>query len=69
MLVEKLLQALVGVIDAELLKRVDLEVLKAKDVEHADKQTRGPGRGDDLVERGDNVAEQGAVDGFGKRIA
>lgn len=35
-LVEVLLQLLVGVVDAELLKRVLLEHLKPKDVQHSD---------------------------------
>ena len=34
--VELLLQLLVGVVDAELLERVDLEGFKAVDVQHSD---------------------------------
>ena len=35
MLVEVVLEVLVGVVDAELLEAVLVEVLKAKDVQHA----------------------------------
>ena len=34
-----MLELLVGVVDAELLKAVGLEVLESKDVEDADRQT------------------------------
>lgn len=35
-MIEELVQLLIGVIDAKLLKRVRLEVLEAEDVENAD---------------------------------
>ena len=39
--IELLLQPLVGVVDRELLERVDLEVFKAKDVEDSNERFRG----------------------------
>ena len=41
MLVEVILELLVGVVDAELLKTVPLEVFKPKDVEDSDGQALG----------------------------
>ena len=41
MLVEVILELLIGVVDAELLKTVPLEVFKAKDVEDSDRQALG----------------------------
>lgn len=41
MLVEVILELLVGIVDAELFKTVPLEVLKPKDVEDPDGQALG----------------------------
>ena len=41
MLVEVILELLVGVVDAELLKTVPLKVFKPKDVEDSDRQALG----------------------------
>lgn len=39
MLVEVVLQVLIGVVDAELLKAVLVEILESKDVQNADRVT------------------------------
>ena len=38
-MVEELVELLVGVVDAELLERVGLEVFEAEDVENADERS------------------------------
>lgn len=43
-IIEEHVQLLVGVIDAELFERVGGEVLKAEDVEHAERPRRLPAR-------------------------
>ena len=66
-LVEELLQLLVAVVDAELLERVDGEVLEASNVQHPDVVSRLL-EGDGLVDPADDVVKQAGVDGFGKGV-
>ena len=52
MVVEELLQLLVGVVDAELLEGVELENFKASDIEDTDEKRSG------------EIGGEGAVDDF-----
>ena len=63
---------LIAVVDAQLLKGVGLEDLKAKDVEHADKGVRGRGGllgGEARVALRDEPGEAALVDHLGERVA
>jgi hypothetical protein len=61
------LEVLVGVVDAKLLKAVLLEVLKAEDVEDRDGRALAALE-DDLVDALDEPAEEGVVEGLGKGV-
>merc|ERR1719427_2229852 len=55
--VEKLLETLVGVVDEELFQDVELEDLEAGDVQYADKILPGIGRVQRVVDQGDDPIE------------
>ena len=68
---KKLLQILVGKVDAELLKAVGLKVLKAENVEHTDGAlvvVAHVGLVDGQVDLFDDVHKQAAVDALGKGV-
>lgn len=68
MLVEVLLQLLIGQVDAELLKVILLEALKAVDVQHAH---QGGGCGvlpNGGVDLGHKPVKHPGVDGLGQRV-
>lgn len=67
--VEVRLQHLVCKVDAQLLERVRLELLKAEDVKHADEGARVGLREQRLVDRPDEPVEELRVDGLGERVA
>ena len=67
-IVEELLQLLVAVVDAELFKRVDSEVLKASNVQHANIKV-GCLEGNALIDQSHNPIEEATVNGFGQGIA
>lgn len=69
-LYEELLQILVGIVDAELLETVVIEVLETKNVEHSDRTARlvlGPKYG--LVNFLDHVNKQSPVNAFYERVS
>ncbi|KAI3483202.1 hypothetical protein L1887_53982 [Cichorium endivia] len=68
--VELVLEALVGVVDAELLVRVDLESLEAVDIEDADHGLARLGRaeGERTVHLVDEPVEEAGVDVLGHRV-
>ena len=66
--VEKLLQLLVGVVDAQLLKRVLLENLKARDVQDTNKVLATVARLERLVDARDKPAKDSIVECFGECV-
>ena len=72
-LVEELLELLVGEVDQELLEAVAREALEAEDVEEADGALRVPdrrgGRRHQAVDPGEHPSEERAVQGLGESVA
>ena len=71
MLHKKLLQILVGKVDAKLLEAVRLEVLEPEDVQHANGALVGVpdvGLVDGVVDLLDDVDEEPAVDALGEGV-
>ena len=67
--IEQLLEFLVGVINAELLERVQREDFEAGNVENADERRALPFASiERLVDARDNPFEHALVDGFGDRL-
>ena len=69
MLVEVLLQLLVGKVDVELLEAVDLKVLKAKDVEHPDEGEPLQASFDSDVDAVEDPAKEVGVKSHGHRVS
>ena len=63
-----MLKFLVGVVDTELLKAVNLKCLKAINVEDTDELLDALRGGEDLVELGDDPIEHTCVDVLRQRI-
>jgi hypothetical protein len=64
--VEELLQTLVRVVDAQLLKRVVLEDLEASDIQHTDEPLALTLRVECLVDTGNKPLEHAVVQGLGQ---
>ena len=70
LLVELLLQPLIGVVDAQLLKAVLLKALKAIDIQDAEGQLAlALALCQGCVDAADQVAEEGSIDGLCQRIS
>ena len=72
MFIEKVVEALISVVDAQLFETVFAEILEPEYVEDRDSVLRWPPRalaGDDLVEPRDQPGEQGGVQGLRDSIS
>jgi len=67
--VEKLLKLLVGQVDAELLKAVEVKDLETSNIETADERCRATVRLEGCVDFGNDPLEQALVDGLGEGLA
>merc|ERR1719391_960587 len=63
--VEELLETLVGVVDQKLLQDIELEDLKASDVQDTDKVLPGVGGVQGVVDEGDNPVKHTGEEGLG----
>lgn len=68
-MVEELVKLLICVVDAQLLKRVEMKVLKAKDVENADEASRVFSRIGTFVNVIDEPGKSSRVQSFGHRMS
>jgi hypothetical protein len=63
-LIEKLLQLFIGIINAQLFKAIFLKIFESENVQHPDEAMRGIGGNSTLVDHFYHILKQAVVYGF-----